>query len=339
MKKTKNTIIVIGIAFIIFLLFVPVVSYTAFKLAIKEKTFNHLITTRELLVDQIENYFHERLGDVNVLSENPTTAQALSSFAQAFKNSGIKSAKYAEIADTYQPLMNHYVSNYGYTNIFLVNISGDVIFSAKEDEYTGINLLTTENSRLKIAKIFKKGMEEIAFDDYTWHHDEDDFVAYFASPVYDNKVPVGVLLTEIPFSHLDAMLSRRKGLGETGEMYLVGKDGLMRSNSRFSEETTVLKRKVDTEATRDAFYGNAGTQIIDDYRGVPVLSAYTPLNFKTVDWVLLVEIDKKEAFETIHTVEIKPLIIALSIGAITMTYLYLKSKSKDLESIEESKTC
>jgi methyl-accepting chemotaxis protein len=339
MKKTKNTIFTIGIAFIIFLLFVPIVSYTAFKLAIKEKTFNHLITTRELLVDQIENYFYERLGDVNVLAENPTTAQALSSFAQAFKDSGIKSAKYAEIADTYQPLMNHYVSNYGYTNIFLVDISGDVIFSAKEDEYTGINLLTTENSRLKIAKIFKKGMEEITFDDYTWHHDEDDFVAYFASPVYDNKVLVGVLLTEIPFSHLDAMLSRRKGLGETGEMYLVGKDGLMRSNSRFSEETTVLKKKVDTEATRDAFYGNAGTQIIDDYRGVPVLSAYTPLNFKTVDWVLLVEIDKKEAFETIRTVEIKLLVIALSIGAITMIYLYLKSKSKDLESIEESKTC
>ncbi len=339
MIKIKNAFFTIGIALLIFLITIPIISYTAFKLAIKEKTFNHLITTRELLVDQIENYFHERLGDVNVLSENPTTAQALSSFAQAFKNSGIKSAKYAEIADTYQPLMNHYVSNYGYTNIFLVDISGDVIFSAKEDEYTGINLLTTENSRLKIAKIFKKGMEEIAFDDYTWHHDEDDFVAYFASPVYDNKVPVGVLLTEIPFSHLDAMLSRRKGLGETGEMYLVGKDGLMRSNSRFSEETTVLKRKVDTEATRDAFYGNAGTQIIDDYRGVPVLSAYTPLNFKTVDWVLLVEIDKKEAFETIRTVEIKLLVIALSIGVITMTYLYLKSKSKDLESIEESKTC
>ena len=335
MKKTKNTIFTIGIALLIFLIFVPIVSYTAFKQAIKEKTFNHLITTRELLVDQIENYFNERLGDVNVLAGNPTTAQALSLFAQAFKSSGIKSAKYTEVADIYQPSMNHYVSNYGYTNIFLVDINGDVIFSAKEDEYTGINLLTTENSHLKIAKIFKKGMEEISFDDYTWHHDENDFVAYFASPLYDNKVLLGVLLAEIPFSHLDAILSRRKGLGKTGEMYLVGKDGLMRSNSRFSEETTVLKKKVDTEATRDAFYGNAGTQIIDDYRGVPVLSAYTPLNFKTVDWVLLVEIDQKEAFETIRTVEIKLLVIALSIGVITIAYVYLKNKSS--ESIKESK--
>ncbi len=338
MKKTKNTIITIGIAFFIFLISIPIISYTAFKLAIKEKTFNHLITTRELLVDQIENYFYERLGDVDVLAGNPTTAQALSRFAQAFKSSGIKSAKYTEIADIYQPLMNHYVSNYGYTNIFLVDRNGDVIFSAKEDEYTGINLLTTENSRLKIAKIFKKGMEEIAFDDYTWHHDENDFVAYFASPVYDNKVPLGVLLTEIPFSHLDAILSRRKGLGETGEMYMVGKDGLMRSNSRFSEETTVLKKKVDTEATRDAFNGNTGTQIIDDYRDVPVLSAYTPLNFKSVDWVLLVEIDKKEAFETIRTVEIRLLIVALIIGVITIAYLYLKNKNQVLESIKESKT-
>lgn len=337
MGKTTNTIFTIGIAFLIFLISIPIISYTAFKLAIKEKTFNHLITTRELLVDQIENYFNERLGDVNVLAGNPTTAQALSLFAHAFKNSGINSAKYTEIADIYQPSMNHYVSNYGYTNIFLVDISGDVIFSAKEDEYTGINLLTTENSHLKIAKIFKKGMVEISFDDYTWHHDENDFVAYFASPLYDNnKVPLGVLLAEIPFSHLDAMLSRRKGLGETGEMYLVGKDGFMRSNSRFSEETTVLKKKVDTEATRDAFNGNAGTQIIDDYRGVQVLSAYTPLNFKSVDWALLVEIDKKEAFETIRTVEIKLLIVAFIIGVITIVYLYLKNKSP--ESIKESKT-
>lgn len=336
MIKIKNTIFTIGIAFLIFLISVPIISYTAFKLAIKEKTFNHLITTRELLVDQIENYFNERLGDVNVLARSPSTIQALSFFTHAFKNSGIRSAEYKEVAETYQPLMNHYVSNYGYTNIFLVNIHGDVIFSAKEDEYAGINLLTTENSLLKIAHIFKKGMVETTFDDYTWHHDENDFVAYFASPLYDNKVLLGVLLTEIPFSHLDAILSRRKGLGETGEMYLVGTDGFMRSNSRFSEETTVLNKKVDTEATRDAFKGNTGTQIIDDYRGVPVLSAYTPLNFGSVDWVLLVEIDKKEAFQTIRTVEIRLLIIALIIGGITIAYLYLKSKSP--ESIKKSKT-
>ena len=88
-----------------------------------------------------------------------------------------------------------------------------------------------------------------------------------------------------------------------------------------------------TTMTRDAFSGNTGTQIIDDYRGIPVLSAYTPLNFGSVDWVLLVEIDKKEAFQTIRTVEIRLLIIALIIGGITIAYLYLKNKSP--ESIKE----
>jgi uncharacterized membrane protein YsdA (DUF1294 family) len=51
--------------------------------------------------------------------------------------------------------------------------------------------------------------------------------------------------------------------------------------------------------------------------------------------VLLVEIDKKEAFQTIRTVEIRLLIIALIIGGITIAYLYLKNKSP--ESIKESK--
>jgi hypothetical protein len=48
------------------------------------------------------------------------------------------------------------------------------------------------------------------------------------------------------------------------------------------------------------------------------------------------EIDKKEAFEAIHTVEIRLLIIALIIGGITIAYLYLKSKNP--ESIKESKS-
>jgi hypothetical protein len=325
----KKVFSVFGIAFLIFLIAIPLLSYKAFKSVIKEEVFNHLITARELLNNQVKNYFNERFSDVDVLARNPITAQGLSRLSMAFRTSGFGTSEYLEVVGLYQTLMEHYVSNYGYVNIFLVDIDGDVVYSVKEDEYTGTNLLTGKYKRFSMAQVFKRGLEEVTFEDYTWHDDKNGFTSYFAAPIRGNQVVLGVLIIEIPFAHLDAMLTRRAGLGETGEIYLVGEDGFMRSNSRFSEEPTILQKEVDTEATREAFDGNTGTKIVDDYRGVPVLSAYTPLNLKFVDWVLLAEIDEAEAFNAIHFVEIRLKIVAAIIGVITIAYLYLAKRRED----------
>ena len=114
-------------------------------------------------------------------------------------------------------------------------------------------------------------------------------------------------------------------------MYLVGEDGLMRSNSRFSEEPTILQKEVDTKATREAAYGYSGTDIIEDYRGVSVLSAYVPLHLNYINWTLLVEIDEAEAFAPIRYVETRLIIIASIIGAIAIGYLYFTYKIKNIE--------
>ncbi len=85
----------------------------------------------------------------------------------------------------------------------------------------------------------------------------------------------------------------------------------------------MLKKEVDTEATREAFDGYVGKKIIKDYRGVPVLSAYTPLNLNFINWALMVEIDEAEAFAAIKSVESKLTIIASVISVIAAGYLYL----------------
>jgi methyl-accepting chemotaxis protein len=134
-------------------------------------------------------------------------------------------------------------------------------------------------------------LEDVSFEDYSWNDNANDFTAYFAAPVFEAESLLGVIVIELPFSHLDTILTHKAGLGKTGEMYLVGEDGLMRSNSRFSVTPTMLQKEVDTEATREAFEGYVGKKIVADYRGVPVLSAYTPLNLSFINWALLVEID------------------------------------------------
>jgi methyl-accepting chemotaxis protein len=186
-----------------------------------------------------------------------------------------------------------------------------------------------ENLYLNVAQIFKRGLEDVTFEDYTWNDKVNEYTAYFAAPVYDVDKLSGVLIIEIPFGHLDTMLTQRAGLGQTGEMYLVGEDGLMRSNSRFSVEPTILKKEVDTEATREAFDGYVGKKVIYDYRGVPVLSAYTPLNLNFINWALMVEIDEEEAFASIKSVESRLTIIASIISVIAVGYIYLMYRKQN----------
>ncbi len=92
------------------------------------------------------------------------------------------------------------------------------------------------------------------------------------------------------------MMTQRPGLKESGETYLVGQDQLLRSDSRFTPETDVLKRKVDTQASREALAGKTDAKIIKDYRNVSVLSAYAPVEVASgIRWALIAEIDKAEA--------------------------------------------
>jgi methyl-accepting chemotaxis protein len=237
--------------------------------------------------------------------------------------------------------MEHYLTDYGYVNIYFVGNDGDVFFSAIREEFSGTNVLTGRYKQFSIGQVFARGLDGVAFEDYTWHEEMQEFTSYFAAPVYDGQMLLGVLIIEIPFSHLDAIMTKRAGLGETGEMYLVGDDGYMRSNSRFVEEPTILQKEVDTEATREALNGIVGKKIIKDYRGVPVLSAYTALDLKFVNWALLVEIDEKEAFAAINTVERRVTILGGLTAGITFLYIYLVNRKRNQqilsESLEESK--
>jgi methyl-accepting chemotaxis protein len=156
-----------------------------------------------------------------------------------------------------------------------------------------------------------------------------------ASPVYDltNKL-LGVVIVEIPYSHIDSFLSQRDGLGETGEIYIVGDDNFMRSKSRFIKQNTILKLEINTAATRDALLGNTDVKIIKDYRNMPVLSAYTPLeNLRDLKWILLVEVDIKEAFYSVIALKTDLIIIGTVISVITATYLYFTLRKKRVKNI------
>ena len=278
MKPINRILIASGIAILVFLVIMGPMAHIYLVPSIKNEVMNHLISVREIKKMQIQNYFHERYGDLSILSKNPLIVQSLPRFSNAFKTGGFNDPAYKQVDTYYGPLVEHFLRQYGYNNIFMVDADGSVVFGVKRDEYIGTNLRTGEYSSYAIGETFKEGLSSIKFSDLAWCEEIKDLYFLGAAPVYDlsNKL-LGTVIVEVSYSQIDPIVSQRDGLGETGEIYILGSDSFMRSKSRFFSQNTILKLEINTEAKRDAVAGNSDVKVIRDYRNIPVLSAYTPL--------------------------------------------------------------
>ena len=153
------------------------------------------------------------------------------------------------------------------------------------------------------------------FSDFERYAPSNNVPALFAgSPIRssDGRV-IGVFAVQLPAKPINDILRYTEGMGKTGETYIVGNDKTMRSQSRFSNESTLLDTKVDTLSVRRGLGGFDGSHVIPDYRGVPVLSVFSPVDFGGEPWVLLAEIDEAEILASL---QIWPALIAALIAAI-----------------------
>ncbi len=116
---------------------------------------------------------------------------------------------------------------------------------------------------------------------------------------------------EIAITEINTIMQERTGMGETGEAYIVGDDYLMRSDSRFSSESTILDREVRTEAVNLALEGEEGVALLEDYRGEMVESAYRPLDIQDQNWVMISDIDVEEIMAPIYALRNQSITIAI----------------------------
>ena len=287
-----------------------IISYIASKNALLNRTYDQLTSIKKIKQSQIDTFFGERLGDAKVLANNPNTVQALLDFHEAEQDAtsrGIDGRQllsdqvYGAVLQQHEPTLKYYMNTYSYYDLFLIDAKGVVAYTvAKESDFDA----ELANERTHLAEIWKKcaASGNVALSDMEAYAPSNGAPAMFvAAPVYDNREMVGVVALQISNEAINAIMQQREGLGESGETYLVGDDYLLRSDSRFSTETTVLKQKVQTEGARLGLAGNEGTDIIDDYRGIPVLSSYAAISVEGLNWAILAEIDEAEVMIPVIT--------------------------------------
>ncbi len=306
------------------LLSLSIVIYFLAKSAILDRTFDQLTSIRQTKRVQLADFFSDQIATLNVMASLPVITNSLQAYDSTYA-AGVSSTEYDSVNQIYHPHLAKIKETYGLYDLFLVNLQGDIIYTVVHEPDFATNLVDGPYSDQNIATAYKQGLDSITIVDFdNYAPSNGDPASFVSSPIRDSVGnSMGVLIGQIPLDEINVITHQHTGLGESGETYLVGSDSLMRSNSRFSEESTVLKLEVATLGVTEALKGTASTQIIDDYRGIPVLSSYSPLKIGDITFAILTEMDVEEVLQPIARLRNIIIIITLIISVIVAGVAYL----------------
>jgi len=243
---------------------------------------------------------------------------------------------YSKVHSQVHPVLRGYAEEFGFHDIILISGSGQIVYTVAKEMELGTSLIDGPYQDSNLAAVFLKAQRDtmsdrvqlVDFANFAPSFGEPS--SFMAAPIVDGAWLLGVLVLQVPIGEIDRVMTdnrnwRSRGLGETGETYLVGPDGRLRSNSRFfledpesyigrleamgaseidqqrirSFDTSILLQEVDSQAVREALEGNTATMVSTDYRGEKVLSSFEPLDISGLDWVVVAEMDVSEAFAPI----------------------------------------
>ena len=333
-----------------------------------EKKLNALRAAR---LNALENYLASISEDLTSMAYGQETIDAIKGFSTAWKEipgnktdtlqrlyihdnpfpTGEKEkldfakdgSSYSDVHAKHHPYFRHFLESKGYYDIFLIDANGDLVYSVYKELDYATNLKVGQWKDTDLGNAFRAAIKaeskdaQFFFDFHSYAPSNGVPASFIAQPIMDGDKTIGVLAFQMPIARINKVMQQYEGLGESGETYIVGADGYMRSDSRFSEESTILKTKVTGETVDLALAGELGVKLVDDYRGVAVYSSYQPIEFKGVKWAVLAEIDRAEVMQPIYGM-IKSVIIynivifiivcALSIKASRSISTPLKRMSK-----------
>jgi methyl-accepting chemotaxis protein len=336
----------------------------------EEAEGNKLVSLVAARKSELSNYLDIISSDLKIQAHSPVIADALDSFGHAWhvwdgdqtirlqqayitdnpnplgekhkldKSSG--GSAYDRVHGEFHPYFRTLLEARNYYDVFLIDPAGNVIYSVFKELDFATNLNKGKWAKSDLSVLFREVMKNpqdgtTIFKDFRPYAPSADAPASFiAMPVLSKGGEVlGVLVYQMPIGEINRIMQSAEGMGKTGETYIVGGDYLMRSDSRFSDESTILKNKVESKTVKEALQGKTGVHEIVDYRDMDVLSAYTPIEFLNTRWAVIAEVDVAEAMQTatsVRNISVGVVVLVSIIGAV-IALLFSKTITKPITSI------
>lgn len=237
----------------------------------------------------------------------------------------------------YHPYYRAMTELQAFEDVLMIDTAGNVVYTAYKGVDLGTNLIDGPYRMSNLAGAYREAMSSNIVGDVVLA----DFAGYSPSlgnpagwavtPIAVDGTVIGALAVELPIDRINDVMTvsgewADSGLGATGETYLVGRDGFMRSISRQLHDSpedyakaaiaaglspaaaalsvqngnTLLQQTIGGDAVTRALTGESGTLLADDYLGRSSLTSYAPVNVDGLNWVIIAQESYEEAMAPVE---------------------------------------
>ncbi len=289
------------------------IAYNSSSNTMIEQQIKQLVSVRDVKKSALMRYIQERRNDLEVLAKNGGTSYALYQFIDYYERKGVNedgtfkidTAEYETLYEL-SDIFPEYQKIYGYYDVFLLDAAnGYVMYTNAKESDLGQDLKKGSLKTSGLGRLYAKvvASQKTELIDYAPYAPSNGApAAFMGTPIYDAGEFSGILAVQVSKKVVNEITDQRSGLGETGEVYIVGEDRLLRSDTFLGKEEYTIEKsfadpqghKIDTEAVRLAFDGNSGDLIAQNYLGDETVAAYSSFEFLDNKWALITEINLDE---------------------------------------------
>ena len=258
---------------------------------------------------RVETFFKHLRGEFNELKGDPYLLETLLKFRRDFNgNNGPKIGTPAWRLQTEKlgVRLKRFAKVHGYADLILIDPNGTVLFTTSDGMEQGRNLLENPLRRTNLGVAFfdtqagEGAMDGTVLTDFAPYEPAKGEQSFFSiAPIEkeDSGELAGYLAIRMNTDGIHNAMKGRVGLGETGEVYLVGRTG----NSTSYRSDRHIKTGKFGEKRSDAFVdkalkGQSGGEIKVGSTGDVEIIRYAPMDIPGLDWVIMSTIMAAEAF-------------------------------------------
>ncbi len=339
MKLTTKLIVAFVLAAIIPVIVFYSLNYRYTKQALKNKTLNNLIFVAEVQEGFIYSFLNAIKNRTIDFSSDGFLRKGVEEMRKLDANdvryTRLRKALIAHLRLNKRPLDKNICG------ICIVDLHGKIIASTDRHNV---------NRDISMSAYFKQGLRGVCVSDvypsYCCAATKYPYQISAAAPLMDKRTKTiyAVIVNYYSSNVLNKILSGHQqldlgaisgllGRGETLDTYLVNREKLLITPSKYSNE--VMKQRVETLLVVEAAAGRETRGIYKNYLGAEVIGA--SMYFPSNGWTLCVEMSTKEVF--LPLVVMRNRIIILSIPtvllAIFLAYIFSKRTHGALRESEE----
>ncbi|MGF1713805.1 response regulator [Photobacterium chitinilyticum] len=259
--------------------------------------------------------FHQ-LGDIPSLTKGMAPSRYFTETLIAKPHNSTHSENYVGheryrlMHKRYNWAYDEYLKRSDFSDILLVDIKGNVVYSAHSPDKFSANLLADDTPFMALKKTFvtikentqqQQGEPEqvpVAFTDFTATSSGNENAAWFAAPIIQQGYLHSYVFFKLGNQSISDFIADTSSNSNHVQTLLVGSD----HQSRLPNGDT-LPQNLSSPSIEEALNGQSGVGSFLNFNQIPVLSAFAQIDVLGNLWALVVELPEEEAFTRIRQLE------------------------------------